>query len=120
MSAEAATKKSSPKVRNRIWIEGDDGAYLGEGRIELLRTIAEKGSIRASAKAMGMSYKKAWRSVESMNRNAPTLLVVRTTGGSAGGGTVLTEEGMRVIRAFEELKKECETFLQERAKAYDL
>ncbi len=115
---EEPHKKGDRRIRSRIWIEGREGAYLGEGRIRLLRTIRKKGSIRASAKAMGMSYKKAWRSVESMNRNAPSPLVVRATGGNAGGGTVLTEEGERAIEAFEALKKECEAFLEERSKAH--
>jgi molybdate transport system regulatory protein len=106
------------RVRNRIWLEGADGTYLGEGRIQLLRTIRETGSIRASAKVMGMSYKKAWRSVASMNRNAPSPLVQKETGGSRGGGTVLTEEGEEAIRAFEGLKKDCEEFLRKRAKEH--
>lgn len=118
MKASKTEKKRTQKVRNRIWIEGMEGAYLGEGRIRLLRTIKEKGSIRASAKAMGMSYKKAWRSVESMNRNAPAPLVKRATGGASGGGTLLTEEGERVIHAFEALKEESERFIEERSRKY--
>lgn len=113
-------ERETPRVRQRIWFEGVEGAFLGEGRVRLLRTIREKGSIRASAKAMGMSYKKAWRSVESMNRNAAAPLVKRASGGPSGGGTVLTTEGERVLHAFEALKKECEEFVQERSREYGL
>ena len=41
---------------------------IGPGKAELLAAIAETGSISASAKRLGMSYRRAWLLVDTMNR----------------------------------------------------
>lgn len=33
------------KVKSRIWITGQHGTFLGEGRVELLENVKKKGSI---------------------------------------------------------------------------
>ena len=86
---------------------------LGEGRIALLREIDEHGSISKAAKAMDMSYKKAWRLVDEMNRNAQKPLVQQKIGGKGGGGTVLSQEGVNAIRIYTELQEKERAFLRE-------
>lgn len=41
---------------------------MGPGKADLLDAIAAQGSISAAAKAMGMSYRRAWMLVDTMNR----------------------------------------------------
>ena len=96
--------KSKFQVKSRIWITAEDGTYLGEGRIALLEEIDRHGSISKAAKAMGMSYKKAWRLVDSMNGIGSQLLVKRTIGGVGGGGTELSDAGRKAIELFKELR----------------
>ena len=86
---------------------------LGEGRIALLREIDKHGSISKAAKAMDMSYKKAWRLVDEMNRNAKKPLVQQKIGGKGGGGTVLSQEGVNAIRIYTELQEKERAFLRE-------
>jgi len=50
---------------------------------------------------MGMGYRHAWRLVDSMNRNAPSPLVITQKGGKGGGGATLTEEGEAVVDLFD-------------------
>ena len=45
----------SYEIKNRIWIEGNNGTYLAEGRVHLLKKIIETGSITQAAKTMKMS-----------------------------------------------------------------
>lgn len=90
-------------VETRIWIKGSKGTYLGEGRIALLEKIGETGSISAAARSLGMSYRKAWKLVESMNSQAPTPLVIRQAGGASGGGTQLTEAGREASKVYKSL-----------------
>ncbi len=99
-------------VESRIWVGSDQGVLLGEGRIELLLLIAEHGSIATAAKSMGMSYKKAWRLVDDMNKNAPKPLVEQKVGGKGGGGTALSEAGEKAIKAYQKLKKKHTAFLK--------
>ncbi|MDG1146695.1 MAG: LysR family transcriptional regulator [Crocinitomicaceae bacterium] len=96
--------KNSFKVHSRIWISTEDGSYLGEGRIALLKEIQTHKSIAKAAKSMKMSYKKAWSMVNSMNMISNTPLVIRTTGGTGGGGSKITETGIKAIKLFNEIK----------------
>ena len=91
-------------IKSRIWICTENGTYLGEGRISLLKAIDKHGSISKAAKDMKMSYKKAWKLVDSMNSRGDQLLVIRKTGGSGGGGSELSEAGRKAIALFKELR----------------
>ncbi|NVZ09573.1 TOBE domain-containing protein [Allochromatium humboldtianum] len=86
--------------------------FAGHGRIDLLRRIAETGSISRAAKSLGMSYKQAWDSVDAMNNLSPEPLVRRQVGGRHGGGTELTEEGRRLIAVYEAAEREHRRFLE--------
>ena len=99
-------------IKSRIWLEGKNGPYLGEGKILLLKTIAKHGSINKAAKSIGMSYKKAWKLVNAMNKESGQPLVIRTAGGVDGGGTQLTESGMQAIEQFSLLNKKLKKFLE--------
>jgi molybdate transport system regulatory protein len=103
-------------IKNRIWIESDEGTFLGEGRIELLTKIDEYGSISKAAKDMNMSYNKALKLVNSMNTHGKKPLVKQSVGGQGGGGTSVTKEGKNAIRFFEELESKSNTFLNEELK----
>lgn len=106
--------------RGRIWIEKDGQTFVGFGRIVLLERIAEYGSISKAAKSMQMSYKHAWDLVDSMNRNAQTPLVAKSTGGKGGGGAVLTESGERIVRDFRELHNRLDEFLARETKQFQI
>ncbi|MCR9172140.1 MAG: LysR family transcriptional regulator [bacterium] len=101
------------QINSRIWVGSEKGMLLGEGRIALLREIEKNGSISKAAKAMDMSYKKAWRLVDEMNRNAKQPLVQQKIGGKGGGGTVLSEAGINAIRIYTELQEKERAFLRE-------
>ena len=100
------------KVKNRLWIEGRHGAFLGQGRITLLQSIEEHGSISKAASAMNLSYLKAWKLVNSMNKASKKPLVIRVSGGKGGGGSTMTEYGRHSISLYQELNKRCNAFLQ--------
>jgi len=86
---------------------------MGIGRLQLLGLIQETGSINKAAKAMNMSYKRAWEMIQQMNRLAESPLVVTQTGGSTGGGTVVTETGLRYMEAYQLLHRRFQAFMAE-------
>jgi len=90
-------------VDGNIWIKKDDRAFIGKGRVELLQNIQIHGSISKAAKAMKMSYKAAWDSVDIMNKLANKPLVTKVTGGKGGGGTVITSHAKELIQSYEEI-----------------
>ena len=86
----------------RIRFGGDD--MLGPGKTELLERIAETGSIAAAARDMGMSYKRAWSLIETLNTMFDLPLVESTRGGPGKGGAVLTDRGRAVVAAYRALE----------------
>lgn len=95
-----------------IWLRAGEDNWGGHGRIELLSAIGQTGSITAGAKAVGLSYKAAWDAIDTMNNLAGEPLVVRTTGGKGGGGSVLTPRAQRLIDSFRMLEAEHRRFVE--------
>jgi molybdate transport system regulatory protein len=91
-------------IRIRVVFGPDE--MLGPGKAELLERIADTGSIAAAGRAMGMSYRRAWQLVETMNGMFTEPLVDRTRGGARGGGAVVTEAGNAVLDAYRGLESE--------------
>lgn len=77
---------------------------MGPGKADLLDAIDRSGSISAAARVMGMSYKRAWDLVDTMNRCFKHPLVATATGGSHGGGAQVTEFGHEVLRRYREIE----------------
>ncbi|WP_115371533.1 winged helix-turn-helix domain-containing protein [Adhaeribacter pallidiroseus] len=105
------------RVSGRLWIESDQDRFLGPGRMELLEKIQEFGSISKAAAAMGMSYKKAWDLVASMNQQAHSPMVIAQTGGKKGGGASVTEMGEQAITRYKALQTRFRAFLDQETQA---
>lgn len=103
MTDTALTSDTRTRLRIRI-VFGDD-AMLGPGKADLLERIRETGSISAAGRAMGMSYKRAWMLVETMNAAFREPLVDASRGGAAGGGARLTEAGQAVLAHYRKLEE---------------
>lgn len=73
---------------------------IGPGKADLLQAIARTGSISAAAREMGMSYRRAWLLVESLNQAFRGPLVETLTGGGGGGGAQLSALGTEVLRRY--------------------
>jgi molybdate transport system regulatory protein len=91
-----------PRLSFRL-ILGDDIA-LGPGKVQLLEAIRETGSIAAAGRALGMSYKRAWHLVDTMNRCFASPLVEAAKGGTHGGGARLTPLADEVIARYRRLE----------------
>jgi molybdate transport system regulatory protein len=90
----------------------DGKEIVGPERFELLRQIADCGSISAAAQALGISYRTAWSAVEALNNLAGESLVERTKGGSGGGGAHLTATGQRLLASYEHLRAGQRAFVE--------
>jgi len=102
-------------ANGRVWIDSQDGAFLGYGRIELLEKINQLGSIRQAALEMKISYKQAWELIEQMNTRADKPLIISKRGGKGGGSAHLTQEGKQLINAFQDFNKDFQLFLTEQS-----
>lgn len=92
------------KIQARLML--DDEIAFGPGKADLLDAIAETGSISAAGKQLGMSYRRTWLLVDTMNRCFQQPLVETATGGAQGGGTRLTDFGLEVLQHYRRLQHE--------------
>jgi molybdate transport system regulatory protein len=106
-----STSKQKMELAGKVSLCKSDQVFLGEDRIRLLEMIDEHGSITKAAKAVGISYKTAWDTMDAINNLSEKPLFVRMAGGKAGGGTRLTDEGREVIRKFRVIQEEHDKFL---------
>lgn len=81
-------------------ILADKHPAMGPGKARLVAAIDTTGSISAAARAMGMSYRRAWQLVEAINESFSQPVVLTATGGRRGGGASVTLFGREVIRRF--------------------
>ena len=89
-----------PTTRVSIRLDLASGARIGPGKIALLEEIGRHGSISGAARALRMSYRRAWELVEDLNRHLGTPVVAAVTGGSGGGGARLTDAGAALVAAY--------------------
>jgi molybdate transport system regulatory protein len=105
-------------VNLNFWIDKENKSYLGKGRIKLLKLIDKYGSISKAAREMKMSYKAAWDAVDIINSLSKKPLVEKQSGGKGGGGTYLTDYGKQIIKEFDNLENEINSFQEELNKRY--
>src|SRR5712671_5208631 len=84
----------------RVSIVFESGARIGPGKAKLLESIRDTGSISAAARDMGMSYKRAWVLLDSMNQAFTEPVVTAAPGGAGGGGASLTAFGAEVLERY--------------------
>lgn len=75
--------------------------HIGPGKIELLKQIRAHRSISAAARAMDMSYRRAWLLVQDLNDVFAEPVVEKWLGGTSRGGAALTSAGERLVASYE-------------------
>lgn len=91
-----------PRIRagHRVFFHEHGEPLFGPGTFDLLVLVDETGSLHQAAKLMGMSYNKAWRAMRQAEDHLGLKLLKRRTGGADGGGSVLTEDGHKLMERF--------------------
>ena len=107
------TSSSPSHLHGALWISNDANQQLASDQIDLLRAIADTGSISAAGRALGISYKTAWDRVDALNNMSRQPLVMRASGGAGGGGTILTDYGRNILDGFNALRQVHQAFIRE-------
>ena len=106
-----ATKKKLACL-TRIRVLSGDQIALGPGKVALLEEIERSGSISKAARTLGLSYRRAWTLVDTMNKSFESYLVRGSAGGKRGGGAYLTPLGARMVKAYRAMEIKAEKALQ--------
>ena len=84
-------------------VNDDGGIIMGKGRMEILESIDQTGSINQTSKDMKMSYKSVWSKIKSTQDNFKSPVVHS----DRKEGTRLTEEGRTLLEKYRRLTKDC-------------
>ncbi len=95
---------TKPAIRFRIDLGRDEA--IGPGKIALLEQIGRGGSLSQAARELGMSYRRAWQLLDSLNHGFRERVVVTATGGRRGGGATLTAFGRELISTYRDFDAE--------------
>ena len=106
MKKHRDTPSSQPYlIRPRIYLCPD--LIVGPGKIELLKAMRDTGSISAAARTIGMSYKRAWYLLDTLNKGFHQPVFEASPGGRGGGGARLTALGETLIASYTAITEAC-------------
>ena len=91
-------------LRLRIRLMAGKSIAIGPGKADLLAAIAQTGSISAAARDLGMSYKRAWYLIDTMNQCFGAV-VEAAKGGSTRGGALLTPLGQELLARYRTIEQ---------------
>jgi len=118
MAREHAAGEAATNPRPQIRIMFRKAIAMGPGKSELLQAIERTGSISAAAREMGMSYRRAWLLVDTMNQSFRQPLVSTETGGQHGGGAVLTDLGRDVLARYLAMEQKAASAVEKEMAAF--
>ena len=98
---------TNPTVRLRV-----DFATLrcvGPGKIALLEAIHRTGSLSQAARDLGMSYRRGWQLLWSINSSFRVPIVITAKGGRGGGGARVTPLGKELISCYRAFEHDAQT-----------
>src|SRR5690606_15537182 len=104
-AAAAPAEGNGRAVRLMIRVALGPEGSLGPGKLRLMELIDEKGSISAACREMGMSYRRAWRLLQSLNGAFREAVVATRHGGNQGGGAELTPFGRTLLARCEVIRE---------------
>ena len=93
--------QSPPSAELWIKVTIPGVGQIGPGKINLLKMIREHESISGAARAMKMSYRRAWLLVAELNKLFARPLVATWAGGKSRGGASLTKLGEKLIESYD-------------------
>lgn len=92
------------KPQSHVRVDFSEYCSIGPGKIGLLEGIERTGSLSAAARDLGMSYRRAWLLLHSLNEGFGDPVVELSVGGKAGGGARLTDFGQRLIATYRQFE----------------
>lgn len=108
------SKYSSINLNYKIWLEtADEQGILGDGKWILLKAIDETGSLKAAMEKLNLTYRKTWNNLQQIEERLGFPILETTRGGADGGNTCLTEEGRKIVRAFDNFHNEFDALIKQ-------
>jgi molybdate transport repressor ModE-like protein len=106
-------------LKYNVWLEtrGEDVVVSAEG-LDLLSQVEKVESIVTAARNMKISYRKAWGLLREVEDFLGFKLIEKHRGGASGGRTLLTNEGLALVKAYRDLNSEVDVALNDIARRF--
>jgi molybdate transport system regulatory protein len=92
----------APRIRFRI--DFAENLNLGPGKIALLEAIGNHGSLSTAAASLGLSYRRAWLLLDSLNKTFDKPVTHSNAGGKNGGKSSITDFGRLLVKQYRSLE----------------
>jgi molybdate transport system regulatory protein len=99
------------KVAYKIWLD-HSGKAFGEGPYELLKGVEKTDSLHQAAQQMNMSYSKAWKLIQTVEKRLRFPFLDKKVGGLSGGGSRVTPEGKDFLRRYERFELDAKKVIE--------
>lgn len=97
-----------------MWIETADGeGILGDGKWQILKAVEREGSLTAACNTLGLTYRRTWGDLKKIEEQLGFPLLNKSRGGKEGGTSELSEQGKKLVRAFDQFHKEVDDRISE-------
>ena len=103
--------KLHPKLTFQLYT---DEKCVGPGVIILLEKVRELGSLRKASLSIDMAYSKAFNIIKRAEKELDTTLLVSKTGGAFGGGAILSDDALRLIKEYRDCECELNDFCKQK------
>ena len=102
------------KLNYKIWFtDNEDNGILGDGKWKILKAIDETGSLTAACDKLGITYRRTWNDLKTIEQQLGFALLEKSRGGVEGGSTSLTPEGKKLIKAFDDFHEKMDLIMQQ-------
>ena len=101
------------ELHYKIWLsDRKNNGILGDGKWLVLKLIEQKGSLKAACEELGYTYRRTWGNLKKIEEFFGFPLLDKSRGGSEGGHMALTEEGKRLVQAFDKFHASADSVIQ--------
>ncbi len=90
------------RIEIKLFMKKGDTLIFGPGTYRLLKLIDESGNISEACRKLKISYKKALRLINNVEKKLGIKVVETFKGGASRGGARLTREGKEIIKLYED------------------
>ncbi|MDO4594275.1 MAG: LysR family transcriptional regulator [Tissierellia bacterium] len=97
------------KAHVKTQIEGNK-RFMGPGPYELLKYLKDENTVKDAAKKMNLSYSKAWKMINLIEKELGEKILDRKSGGSDGGESSLNKIGIELLEKYELYEKKIEKY----------
>ena len=94
----------------KLFLEAQEKYVLGPGRVELLRSVKELGSLRKAAQKLGMSYRWAWGRLNDAEKALGVSLLAHDEN-SGGKAKTLTAEALELLAWYDSVDRDVKKVL---------